>query len=82
MAPAGAAWASRPAGWIEARDHVPAISAVSSRDPVAADGDVGAVAVLEQPAKRKSPRVTGTNKRTLAFMKTRWSKVSASRCSC
>jgi hypothetical protein len=53
---------------------------VSSREPVAADGDVGAVVVLEQPARRKRPRVKGTNEQVLIFMETRTSKVSASCC--
>ena len=80
MAPAGTGCASWPAGWIDARAHVPAIwSVVNRREPVASDGDVGAFDVLEQPAKKKSPSAKGTNKRALSFMATRSSKVSASR---
>ena len=79
MAPAGTVWIAWPAGWSDARDHVPAIwSAVKPREPVELDGEAGVVVALEQPAKRNTERANGTSKRTLSFMALGWSKVSAS----
>jgi hypothetical protein len=79
VAPAGTVWIAWPAGWSDARDHVPAIwSAVNPREPVEPDGEAGVVVALEQPAKRNTQRANGTNKRTLSFMAIQRSKMSAS----